>query len=275
MEILKSRNIVVNDEQFCVNALSDLNYYRLTAYMLPFKDSNQNTYSPITFEKIYHIYEFDRELRSLLLNVLEEIEIFVRTKLAYYHAHHFGPIAYLDSANYNQRHCHDTFIKIFNKQVYQNRENDFVKHHRDSKDGKFPIWVAVELFSFGMLSKFYADLPPRHKKKIAKEHFDTGLEQLESWLLCMSFLRNRCAHYMRLYYYLFNKRPKNTNSQAFELGYSLFDYIHVIKHCYNDAYKWNGGFLASLDSLIKKYSQWIDLTHIGFPADWKTELTKN
>jgi len=275
IEILKSRNVIIEDKQFCEKALSSLNYYRLTAYMLLFKDFSKNTYSDISFERIYYLYEFDRELRSLLIGVLEEIEIFVRTKIAYYHAHKFGPVAYLDSANYNHWHQHDKFIEHLNNAIYQNRDNDFVKHHSDSKDGKFPIWVAVELFSFGMISKFYADLLPKDKKKIAREHFDTGFEQLESWLQCLYILRNRCAHYMRLYYYRFNKAPKDRIAKTNRFKNMIFDYILIIKECYPHAFKWNMEFVAELEQLILEYNEFIDLSHIGFPSNWKDELMKS
>jgi len=272
VEILKSRNITVDDDEFCKEKLGSLNYYRLTAYMLPFKNLATNSYSSVSFEQIYNIYEFDRELRALLLGALEEVEIFIRAKIAYYYAHTYGPVEYLLPKNYNHRHNHIKFMETFETLVYQNRDNEFVKHHRDNKNNTFPIWVSVELFSFGMLSKFYADLPPKDKKRIAKQNFNVGMEQLESWLLCLSVLRNRCAHYMRLYYYCFNKTPKNLNSRKLNFGNTIFDYIQIIKHCYTDADKWENDFVNNLETLILKYSKHIDLQHIGFPRDWNNIL---
>ena len=162
--------------------------------MLPFK-INSDSYDKVDFKRIYNIYEFDRRLRSLLILALEEIELLLRTKLAYYHSHTLG---YLDKDNFNDKHNHDAFIREFNKNVKKNEENPFVKHHLTKYEERFPIWVAVELFPFGMLSRFYADMPAIHKKIIVKDNFDVGMKQLESWFLCISTLRNRCVHYMRL-----------------------------------------------------------------------------
>lgn len=272
INILKSRNITIIDDEFCKEILSRLNYYRLTAYMLPFKNVDTESYSGVRFETIYNIYEFDRELRILLLGVLEEIEVFIRTKTAYYHAHTYGAVAYLSPDNYNKWHKHDKFIRTFEATVRKNQDNPFVKHHTEQKDGKFPIWVAVELFSFGMLSRFYADLLPKDKKKIAKQELNIGMEQLESWLLCLSVLRNRCAHYMRLYYYQFSKTPKNQKNQTTNFGNTIFDYIQVVKLCYMNKSKWNHDFMSSLEALLDKYEEHIELQHIGFPDNWKEQL---
>ena len=45
INILKSRNITITNEEFCADVLGTLNYYRLTAYMLPFKNTKSNSYS--------------------------------------------------------------------------------------------------------------------------------------------------------------------------------------------------------------------------------------
>ena len=90
LDILKSRGCVIKDELFCLEILRSINYYRLTAYFLPFRQKN-NTFKPgITFEKIVNIYYFDRELRRTLLSCIEEIEIFLRTRISYFHAHEYG-----------------------------------------------------------------------------------------------------------------------------------------------------------------------------------------
>lgn len=271
MLILKSRGIIINDEQFCIDILSHLNYYRLTAYMLPYKINNDK-YEAISFEKIYNIYEFDRKLKSLVLSVLEEIELLLRTKLAYYHSHKFGPLGYLDENNYNKLHRHDDFINEFNKLVKKNCDNLFVRHHMINKSGEFPIWVAVELFPFGMLSRFYADLCVIDKKNIAKREFNIGYQQLESWLLCLSTLRNRCAHYMRLYYYNFNKWPNVAKNEKIALSNQIFDFIYIMRYCYLNIEKWNSTFFLELNALMEQYEKYIELRHIGFPSDWRRLL---
>ena len=74
---LRSRGCLVTDVPFCEKVLSRINYYRLSAYFLPFRKSD-GTYMPGTdFNTIYQIYEFDRNLRNLLFSAIEEVEIYL------------------------------------------------------------------------------------------------------------------------------------------------------------------------------------------------------
>jgi abortive infection bacteriophage resistance protein len=270
MNILKSKNIIISDKKFCLNALSRLNYYRFTAYALQYK-INEDEYSSIPFEKIYNIYEFDRKLRGLLLVALEEIEILLRARLSYYHAHNFGPLGYLNIDNFNPNHRHQQFINDLYRLVDKNKDSVYVTQYIHNKYRNIPIWIAVELFSFGMLSRFYADMHVKDKKNIARSEFNLGYQQLESWLLCISTLRNRCAHYMRLYNAPFNKWPSSIKG-GIELSNKIFDYIYIIKYCYSDAEKWNQSVFAILEGLIYQYEEFIELNHIGFPENWRELL---
>lgn len=98
IEILKERGCIISDVSFARETLSKINYYRLTAYLLPFKDkeSKEERYLPKTiFEKIVGLHEFDRKLRSLLLQAIDCIEITLRARLARVHVknHNRNPIA--------------------------------------------------------------------------------------------------------------------------------------------------------------------------------------
>lgn len=87
-----------------------------------------------------------------MFSALEEIEIYLRSQFAYYHAHKFGPTGYLDEANYLEKHDHARFPDTINREVDNNKKVLFVKHHIENYDGVFPIWVICELFTFGALS---------------------------------------------------------------------------------------------------------------------------
>ncbi len=54
LSILRSRNLIVEDEEFALSVLRRLNYYRFTGYLLPFK-ANKNTYvDGTTFGRVYN-----------------------------------------------------------------------------------------------------------------------------------------------------------------------------------------------------------------------------
>ena len=61
----------------------------------------------------------------------------------------------------------------------------------------------------GMLSYFYRGMKNKDKATIAQSLYGVNYQTLESWLRCMTDLRNRCAHYSRIYYWVFPYRWKS------------------------------------------------------------------
>jgi abortive infection bacteriophage resistance protein len=274
IEKLRKRGCQIPDASFCTQILSQVNYYRLSAYFLPFK-KNDGTYLLGTdFNAVYEIYEFDRHLRNLLFSAIEEVETNLRTKFAYYHAHEYGPTGYLNATNYNQKHRHDRFMELIDAEIKKNNKVLFVQHHLNKYKGLFPIWVIVELFTFGMLSYFYSDLPMPDQKKLAREAFGTMPKNLISWLRCCTDLRNICAHYGRLYFRIFTAVPANLPCLEENSKRRLFGVVLALRALYPDANKWDDEIYSGLKKLVSSYSSVINLDHIGFPDDWELQLKK-
>lgn len=271
---LRSRGCKIGDEPFCVKVLSQVNYYRFSGYFLPFRKPDGNYLPGTDFNTIYQIYEFDRHLRSLLFAVIEEIEISLRAKFAYYHALNYGPNGYMNPANYNYRHDHSTFKEKIETEIEKNKKSLFVGHHLKNYDGQFPIWVITELFTFGMLSYFYSDLPTPDQKQLARYLYNTTNMNLISWLRCCTDIRNICAHYGRLYFRIFPAIPANLSGLEKNIERRLFGVILVLKTLYPDTDKWNIETYEELKKLIASYSNVINLNHIGFPTDWESRLKK-
>ena len=135
------------------------------------------------------------------------------------------------------------------------------------KDGKIPFYAAIELFSFGMLSKFYSNLKSNDKKAIAKIGFNVGYTYLQSWIESISFVRNICAHYGRLYNIKLSKQPILYDKYSAISNYRIFAVIICIKILVDDKMIWQI-FADELTSLIDLYAKSINLDYIGFPGDW-------
>ena len=197
---LKLRGCTTKDDAFCIAVLNTVNYYRLSAYFLPFKKSDDTYVEGTSFEQVFNIYEFDRKLRRIIFSAIEEIEVFARAAFAYFHAHKYGAVGYFNEKNYSAKHQHEKFKKLIEQKIHSNRNLPFVRHHTQKYNDMFPIWVIVELFTLGMLSFFFADLNTQDQKELARTVFHSTANNIKSWLRCCTDLRNICAHYGRLYF---------------------------------------------------------------------------
>ena len=273
LDILLNRGLIIENTNECLEILRSINYYRLSAYLLPFKLKNNSYKDGTSLVKIKKIYEFDCKLRLLILSAIEEIELYLRTQFAYHFAHTYGTLGYLNPNNFSCRHNHEKFVNSISAVIKSNRSSPVVKHHIKEYEGKFPVWVIVEFFSIGNLSYFYADWAVADKKKLAKLLYETTYPFLDSWLKCLTVLRNRCAHYSRLYYANFTDMPRVSSTVNYKCTRRAFDQLMVLKflHPHND--KWNKVFCAPLASLVSEYRTSINLEHIGFPKDWMDILS--
>lgn len=274
LDLLESRGIIIDNPDYCKTVLENINYYRLMAYFLPFKQDDGTYISGTTFNRVYRIYEFDRKLRRILFSALEEVEISLRAKFAYYHAHKYGPVGYLDASNFSTQHNHQRFSDEIHREICSNRKMLFVKHHLENYDGVFPFWVMTELFTFGMLSRFYADMKPEDRKYISRRVYGTTDTNVKSWMRCCSDLRNICAHYGRLYYRIFTAVPAGFDDITNAKLRRLWGAVLALKGLFMDTTKWNSEVIPAISALVEEYSDSIDLYHLAFPDDWESRLKK-
>ena len=60
IDLLKSRGLIIGDEDKAKFILSNINYYRFSAYLIHFKKEDETYKENITFEHIYNLYLFDK-----------------------------------------------------------------------------------------------------------------------------------------------------------------------------------------------------------------------
>lgn len=273
VQILKTRNMIVKDEEFAVDVLRRVNYYRLSGYMLSFKQ--QDVFKDgTTFEQVFGVYEFDQKLRNLLSGLLERIEIAARTCISYHLAHTYGALCYEDRGIFQFHDRHPDFLVALNKSVNDARKGHelFVQHHDAKYAGKLPIWSMVELMSFGTLSLLYANLKPNDRKKITRVYYGVPAFYLRSWLRALSHVRNVCAHHSRIYNKSLTITPELYPDDKEHMGNSrIFAYISVSGILFPDHSAWSA-FETGLEALIDEYSDVIELKRIGFPPDWRNLL---
>ncbi len=272
LEKLRSRGCEIEDEERAKFVLENINYYRLVHYFSVFLENKGRYREGTTFDKVMRVYDFDRLLRSLLLTALEEVEISMRAHISNFHALKYGALGYLNESCFDIHHNHKFFTSKIDRLVESNTGEGLVTHHMRKYGGAFPLWVIMELFSFGMLNTFYSDLKTDDKKAIADKAFGISYRCVEDWLYCLSDLRNMCAHYNRLYGNKMESVPKQPGNYHRPLTNSLYDHIIILKELYPRADIWKSTFLMRLEMLFMEYSDVVELEHIGFPDNWREEL---
>lgn len=275
IQLLEERGLIISDKEKALDILSCLNYYTFTGYLHDFKLDGNNYIKGTTFEKIYNIIAFDRRFRNILMYVLEIIESTLKTKIFYNFAHNYGPTGYLEAENFKDKGKHGIFIKRLEENKDKNKNLPFIKHHNKKYGGILPIWVASEIFTLGMVFHFYRNIPTKSQKQIAYE-FNTGPNQLSSWLENIVYTRNMVAHYMRIYNFRLQKTPaKCKKNHAFsETTYMIFDTIYIMMFLTLNKEEWNNYIIPNIDALFQQYEGHIDIRCLGFPDNWKEILRK-
>lgn len=274
IEILKNRNLIIKNTKEAVNFLKRVNYYRFSAYGLTLKhEDNKDVFlEGTTFNQMKAIYNFDKRLREFLMYYLETIEIEFRTKIAYYHAHEFGPLGYKDSIHFEKEWAHTMFMKSLNKKIEQSGKELFVLHHKSKYKGEFPFWVAIEVTSFTDLSKLFRNLLRNSKRKIVKD-YNIPHDYAISWLHALSYVRNICAHYGRLYGKKLIIKPRLFKDVEEDVENSrVFSVVYVINRLLSSEDRTN--FIISLQALLEENANYIKLQEIGFPTNWESLLKR-
>ncbi len=270
---LRGRGCIINDEEYAKQTLTYINYFRLSNYFDLFSVSKDRYEEGTTFEDIMQVYEFDRKLRSILIAALEEIEIALRAAISNYHSLKYGALGYLNATNFDFRHNHNSFMGKIRHLVESNEDRAFVKHYNSKYRGDFPLWVIMELFSFGTLAFFYKDMHNPDKKELADTYYHCSSSDLDNWMFCLNELRNYCAHYNRLYGNTFPVMPRSPKGWQDELEPNVFGYIMVMKQIYHDHDGWNKQVVKPLARMIKQNMNVIKLVHLGFPDDWEEQIS--
>ncbi len=281
VEILENRGIIIQDKESAVHYLSHLNYYRFGAYWLPFEADHKSHHfkAGVTFEDILNLYIFDRELRLLLLDGIERIEVSLRTQWAYQMAHKHGSHAYLNPDLSNNPSWHQHNIKSLQKELSRSDEV-FVHHYKSKYKDPLdmpPVWSVCEVMSLGLLSRFYKSIKPEQTKTIIAKTYYLPSAIVISFIEHLAHVRNICAHHNRLW----NRRMTKTmqiphSSKLKELTHNFNKETHAQRKIYNtlvmivylmDIISPNNHWMSKLKNLISTHT--VDTRMMGFPDNWQ------
>ena len=190
IDILESRGLIIGDRDNARSQLSMIGYYRLSGYSLGL--SNNDVFHPdVSLTQIVQIYRFDEQLRKMMYGVIEPIEIQMRALVANSLALKYGNIAHRDPNLFIDPISHQKFLEIYEKSLGEMSRVAFV-NHGIKQYGELPIWVAVETWTLGTLSKFYGNMRLEDQKVVAAS-FDVNVSYLPGWLECLVYSKYMCT----------------------------------------------------------------------------------
>lgn len=277
LERLIERGLQVENKDSAIAYLSHINYYRLGTYWWSFiEDHDTHRFKPNTsFEQILNLYVFDRELRLLLIDAIERIEVSLRTQWAFHLTQHYGSHAHLNNDVFNSKSLnHDKFITNLNEELGRTSDRN-VKAQADKYDDKTPAtWIVCEVMSFGWLSRCYDGIKRRSIRMNIADTYGLKEVVLTSFLHHITTVRNICAHHARLWnrdFTISMKFPNNGTEQlltSFNKDRPKELYNTLVMTAYlMDVISPNHHWKQRLNDLITLHN--IDVNHMGFPQDWQ------
>lgn len=208
------------------------------------------------------------------MRIIEQIEIEIRTQIAYHLSIKYGSDVLMNEKNFihktnkDGQSIYSIITNNLKKEIHRQKNKPFVKHHIKNYDDNFPIWVSVELMSFGNLSSLFSILKDEDQKEISN-YYNTDTKYLKNWLLCLVEIRNICAHYTRLYNMPLkeNLRLYTENEKYKGKQNKIFPVLLIIKRMLNSNDQWIS-LLNDLKNTFSKYKGYFNFKFMGFPDNW-------
>ena len=278
--LLNSRGLSISDEHKAISYLTNIGYFRLSAYFYPlleFPKENHRYKTGATFKSVMDMYRFDRKLRLLIFNEIEKIEVAIRSCITNYASLNFGNLFWLTDENYfNDEAKFRTTLAVIDKEI-QNSKEDFISHFSETYLEDYPpAWMITEIIPFGSLTHIYMNLKDKGQKKKIAQHFGLQAPVFASWLIVLGGLRNICCHHARMW----NRELPISPTEPRQMKFGWIDSSRTDKRrmyyriCMIRYFLFtvspNNTFRDKLKALLAAYPN-MDVRAMGFPAGWENE----
>ena len=222
LNYLEAKNVTVKNRKFALKKLEKYTYYSIVnSYKYNFKDANNDYFPNVSFEEIYALYEFDKNLKLIMLKYALEVESFIKSLISNHISNVYGINAYLNVNNLDNKAnlaVRKRLIDKINEDINHNYGIHLAITHYIDNYGFVPPFVLTKILTFGVISSYYGLLKQSDRQIIAKR-FKISDILLKQILRCLTNIRNICAHNDRLFCY----RDKYT------LKFKEIDSNYVIK----------------------------------------------
>ncbi|MDT3723011.1 Abi family protein [Pseudomonas oryzihabitans] len=275
LDKLKRHGLQVPSDPIALQYLNYIGHYRLKGYWYQLIDPNTGNFvAGTTLDIILNRYECDREIRALILEAVERLEVAVRTIICNYLSLKYSPHWYLERNIFTPTKSFglgDMLSKI-EREVGRSKDKVFISSFYAKYDSPYlpPSWAMSECVTLGMWSRTFAILrDPADKKSISSKFGIQKPEVFESWLHTLSVLRNMAAHHDRFVHTKLGVSPANYKDKNIKFSdnksvYAALTMMHVLL----SSIGFNGSFKNRLIDLENRYGSAL-FQVMGFPANWK------
>ncbi len=278
LEHLIFKNVKVINREDALEKIEKYTYYSIiNSYKSIFKNSNGNYKDNATFDEIYALYNFDKNIKYLFLKYSLEIEIQIKALMANQISKIYGIENYLKVSNLDDKFDFNTKNRLIEK-INKEIEDDYKVHsaitHYKDKYGFIPPFVLTKVLTLGMVSSYYGLLKQSDRQAIAKK-FKISDRLLKQILKNLTIVRNISAHNDRLYcfrnkaYLSFKEIDKEYKRKDNETN--LYMVMTSMKYFLKDDYNnFINEFLSEvrkLESELSSISSEDILNIMGFPKN--------
>lgn len=225
LNYLISKNIIINDKEKALKNIEKYSYYSIiNGYKAVFKDENNNYKENTTFEEIFALYEFDKNIKAIFLKYILEIEVVIKSLMANTIAEEYGIVEYLKAEKLDTK-ADENIINDFIEKVEKEIDDNYIKHpaikHYKDKYNFVPPFVLTKILTFGAISRYYSLLKQSDRQKISK-YFKLSDKLLRQILINLTMVRNISAHSDRLYTY---RNKYDISFKNIEKDYNRKEYL--------------------------------------------------
>lgn len=202
VEYLISKGVSISNKEDALNKIKKYSYYSIiNSYKDIFKTPDKHYKKNVSFDEIYALYEFDKNIRSIFLKYILEIETIIKSLLAETISKKYSIENYLIVDNFddnvNSSIIEESIEKIKEEIEKQNGKHEALTHYIDVY-GFVPPFVLTKILTLGELSRLYTMLKQSDRQMISKE-FKISDKLLKQIMKNMTMIRNICAHNDRLF----------------------------------------------------------------------------
>lgn len=229
-------------------------------------------------KKLHRMVIFYRKLQAFLMEYIGLFELQFRAQYSYYMSNERGAFAHRNPKNFKNEKYFKGFLRNygseFNRQL-KSQNGDVMSAYETYGDA--PIWLAVEIMSFGTLSKLFNNTRSKAVRKGVSSTFSAMPEELDSWMRAISSVRNTCAHFGKICGKKLITRPKRIPGNAGDNGNSFYIVLlllYLLKEVkvFDDDPSLSYG-LSMLRDAIQLFTDHEDiLKRARIPEDWLKQM---